>query len=80
MVGGQDVQEGRLLGAAPRRGPVLCPLTHELAETMPRLDTWLGPWAEKVAHMRGQARDGQYRPVTNLTGARRRNGPRGAQG
>lgn len=46
------------------------PLTHELAETMPRWARSLAPVAEKVAHMLGQAMDGQYVPVTPLTSAK----------
>jgi hypothetical protein len=48
------------------------PLTHELAETMPRWARSLAPVAEKVAHMLGQAMEGKYAPVTPLTSARLR--------
>ncbi len=46
------------------------PLTHELAETMPRWARALAPIAEKVAHMLGHAMEGKYRPVTPLTSAK----------
>ena len=48
------------------------PLTHELAETMPRWARSLAPVAEKVAHMLGHAMDGKYTPATPLTSAKLR--------
>ena len=48
------------------------PLTHELAETMPRWARSLAPVAEKVAHMLGHAMEGKYTPVTPLTSAKLR--------
>jgi hypothetical protein len=48
------------------------PLTHELAETMPRWARSLGPIAEKVANMLGHAMEGKYVPVTPLTSAKLR--------
>jgi len=48
------------------------PLTHELAETMPRWARSLAPLAEKVAHMLGQAMECKYTPVTPLTSAKHR--------
>jgi CRISPR-associated endonuclease Cas1 len=49
---------------------LLAPLTHELAETMPRWARSLAPWAEKVAHLLGAAMEGKYQAVTPLTRAR----------
>ena len=48
------------------------PLTHELAETMPRWASSLAPMAEKVAHMLGHAMEGKYTPATPLTSAKLR--------
>jgi CRISPR-associated endonuclease Cas1 len=48
------------------------PLTHELAETMPRWARSLAPVAEKVANMLGHAMEGKYVPVTPLTSAKSR--------
>ena len=48
------------------------PLTHELAETMPRWARSLAPIAERVAHMLGQAIEGKYTPATPLTSAKLR--------
>jgi CRISPR-associated protein Cas1 len=48
------------------------PLTHELAETMPRWARSLAPIAEKVAHMLGHAMEGKYTPATPLTSAKLR--------
>jgi CRISPR-associated endonuclease Cas1 len=48
------------------------PLTHELAETMPRWAEWLAPLAEHVAHALGKAMAGKYEPATPLTGSRLR--------
>ncbi len=48
------------------------PLTHELAETMPRWARSLAPVAEKVAHMLGDAMEGKYAPATPLTSAKLR--------
>lgn len=46
---------------------VRAPLTHELAETMPMWAAAVAPYAEKVAHMLGQAMAGKYTAVTPLT-------------
>ena len=51
------------------------PLTHELAESVPRWSQALAPIAERVAHALGQAMAGKYVPVTPLT----RTGQREAQ-
>jgi CRISPR-associated endonuclease Cas1 len=51
------------------------PLTHELAETMPRWAKSLAPIAEHVAHAFGRAMAGKYQPVSPLT----RNRTRAAQ-
>jgi rubrerythrin len=51
---------------------LLAPLTHELAETMPRWAKSLGPIAEHVAHVLGKAMDGAYAPATPLTSRRHR--------
>ena len=48
------------------------PLTHELAETLPRWAKALAPIAERVAHMLGQAMDGKFVPATPLTSAKLR--------
>ncbi|HXW80377.1 MAG TPA: CRISPR-associated endonuclease Cas1, partial [Acidimicrobiales bacterium] len=48
------------------------PLTHELAETMPRWAKALAPIAEKVAHLLGHAMEGKYTPATPLTSAKLR--------
>lgn len=43
------------------------PLTHELAESVPKWSKAIAPWAERVAHMLGQRMAGQYEPATPLT-------------
>jgi len=48
------------------------PLTHELAETMPRWAQALAPVAEHVAHAFGRAMAGKYQPATPLTRRRTR--------
>jgi hypothetical protein len=48
------------------------PITHELAETVPRWARSFAPYAEYVAHVIGQAMAGKYQPVTPLTGRRGR--------
>jgi hypothetical protein len=48
---------------------IKAPLTHELAETMPRWAQAAAPIAEQVAHTLGLAMAGKYVPVTPLTGA-----------
>jgi CRISPR-associated endonuclease Cas1 len=48
------------------------PLTHELAETMPRWAQSLAPIAEHVAHVFGQAMAGKYQAATPLTRSRTR--------
>jgi CRISPR-associated endonuclease Cas1 len=47
---------------------LLAPLTHELAGSMGQWRKEVAPWAEKVAHLLGQAMRGKYQPVTPLTG------------
>jgi CRISPR-associated protein Cas1 len=49
---------------------VRAPLTHELAELMPLMARWLAPWAERVAHVLGDAMAGKFTPHTPLTSAR----------
>jgi hypothetical protein len=49
------------------------PLTHELAETVPRWAQAVAPIAERVAHTLGQAMAGKYVAVTPLTGTKHRN-------
>ena len=51
------------------------PLTHELAETMPKWAKLLGPAAEHVAHVFGKAMAGTYSAATPIT----RNRTRAAQ-
>jgi CRISPR-associated endonuclease Cas1 len=51
---------------------LLAPLTHELAETMPRWAKALGPIAEHVAHVFGKAMAGTYSAATPLTSRRHR--------
>jgi hypothetical protein len=51
---------------------LLSPLTHELAETMPKWGKSLGPIAEHVAHVFGKAMDGTYAAATPLTSRRLR--------
>ena len=49
---------------------VRAPLTHELAELMPLMARWLAPWAERVAHLLGDAMAGKYTAHTPLTSAK----------
>ena len=51
---------------------LMAPLTHELAETMPRWRELVAPIAERVAHTFGQAMAGKYVAHTPLTGRRHR--------
>jgi CRISPR-associated endonuclease Cas1 len=53
---------------------VLAPLTHELAEMMPRWSRAVAPIVERTAHRIGAALDGGYDATTRLTGARQRAG------
>lgn len=46
---------------------LLAPLTHELAETMPKWAQAVAPWAERVAHTLAQDIEGKYVPRTPLT-------------
>jgi CRISPR associated protein Cas1 len=46
------------------------PFTHELAETIPMWSRALAPYAERVAHVLGQAMAGKYNASTPLTAAR----------
>jgi hypothetical protein len=48
------------------------PMTHELAETMPRWARSLAPIAEHVAHAFGRAIAGKYQPASPLTRDRTR--------
>jgi CRISPR-associated endonuclease Cas1 len=48
------------------------PLTHELAETMPRWARSLAPVVEKVTHMLGDAMEGKYAAATPLTSTKLR--------
>ena len=49
------------------------PLTHELTElVLPKVREWVAPYAEKCAHMIGNAAVGKYIPSTPLTSARLR--------
>jgi len=49
---------------------LMAPLTHELAETLPRWRDAIAPWAEKIAHMLGGVIEGSYVPATPLTSRR----------
>ena len=51
---------------------LMAPLTHELAETMPRWRELVAPIAERVAHTFGQELAGKYVAHTPLTGRRLR--------
>ncbi|MGH9291814.1 MAG: CRISPR-associated endonuclease Cas1 [Acidimicrobiales bacterium] len=51
---------------------LMAPVSHELAEMMPRWAQSLAPVAEKVAHMLGAAMEGKYSPATPLTRRRTR--------
>lgn len=51
---------------------MLAPLTHELAETLPRWAQSLAPIAEHVAHVFGRALAGRYEAATPLTRGRTR--------
>lgn len=48
------------------------PLTHELAETMPRWSRALAPVAERVTHMLGDALGGKFVPTTPLSTTKQR--------
>jgi CRISPR-associated endonuclease Cas1 len=47
---------------------LLAPLTHELADSMGQWRIAVAPWAEKVAHLFGDALKGKYQAATPLTG------------
>lgn len=49
---------------------LLAPLTHELAGSIGQWKKAVAPWAEKVAHLLGEAMKGKYQPSTPLTGRR----------
>ncbi len=51
---------------------LLPPLSHELAETLPRWRQAVAPWAERVAHLLGQAIAGKWLPTAPLSGRHRR--------
>ena len=46
---------------------LLAPLTHELAGSMSQWRKEVAPWAEKVAHVFGEAMKGRYQAVTPLS-------------
>jgi len=46
---------------------LLAPLTHELADSMGQWRKAVAPWAERVAHLFGEAMKGKYQPATPLT-------------
>ena len=46
---------------------LMSPFTHELAETLPRWAQLVAPWAERVAHLLGDAIAGKYTASTPLT-------------
>jgi CRISPR-associated endonuclease Cas1 len=50
---------------------ILAPLTHDLAGSIGQWKKAVAPWAEKVAHLFGEAMEGKYQPSTPLT--RRKN-------
>lgn len=52
---------------------IKAPLTHELAETLPRWAKLVAPIAEEIARTLGQAMAGKYVPVTPLTTRKSRN-------
>jgi CRISPR-associated endonuclease Cas1 len=47
---------------------LLAPLTHELADSMGQWRRAVAPWAEKLAHLFGDALKGKYQSATPLTG------------
>jgi CRISPR-associated endonuclease Cas1 len=49
---------------------LLAPLTHELADSMGQWRNAVDPWAERVAHLFGEAMKGKYQPATPLTAAK----------
>ncbi len=51
---------------------VLPPLTHRLAETLPRWHQAVGPWAEYIAHALAEVSPHPIRKATPLTGRTRR--------
>jgi CRISPR-associated protein Cas1 len=51
---------------------LLAPLTHQLAETMPRWATLLGGHAERIAAVVGGNLDGKFTATTRLTGTKQR--------
>jgi CRISPR-associated endonuclease Cas1 len=51
---------------------ILPPLTHRLAETLPRWETVVAPWAEHIAHRLADASGRAVRKRTPLTSALRR--------
>ena len=73
-----DLLEGGPPAKPPPSKPTMAhvrqraPLTHELAETMPRWARSLAPVAEKVAHMLGHTMEERYVPATPLTSERTR--------
>lgn len=51
---------------------ILPPFTHQLIETLPQWREKVAPWAEKVAHLLGEAIAGRFTPTTPLTRQRHR--------
>jgi CRISPR-associated endonuclease Cas1 len=49
---------------------LIAPLTHDLAGSIGQWKKAVAPWAEKVAHLLGEAMKGKYQPSTPLTGRR----------
>jgi CRISPR-associated endonuclease Cas1 len=47
---------------------LVAPLIHELADTMGQWRKAVAPWAEKLAHLFGEAIKGKYQAATPLTG------------
>ena len=72
MVSSRTFQKAEFSGTDEGNVRLRAPLTHELAETLPRCAKALAPIAERVAHMLGQAMDGKFVPVTPLTSAKAR--------
>ena len=72
MVERRTFRKAEFLETSDGHVRLLAPLTHELAETMPRWAKTLGPIAEHVAHVFGKAMDGTYSAATPLTSRRHR--------
>ena len=72
MLASRTFRKAELVEALDGQVRLRPPLTHELCEAMPDMARWLAPYAERVAHMLGDAMEGRYVPTTPLTGARHR--------